>query len=99
MKRLKSIIDENEHSSTLIDYLKVDIEEAEFKRGGLEDWISSGALDNVDQLAMELHCSKSSNEAQNKEDFIYYLSLIQKLYKMGFRLISQEVNMIVGKTL
>ena len=35
--------------------LQIDIEEYEFSKGGLEDWIRSGALENVNQMALELH--------------------------------------------
>ena len=34
---------------------QIDIEAAEFSQGGFQDWISSGALINVSQLAIELH--------------------------------------------
>ena len=46
------------------DYKKfqIDIEEYEFSEGGFEDWIKSGALVNVNQIALELHVlHKDSN--------------------------------------
>ena len=36
-------------------FLQVDIEGHELREGGLKDWLSSGALNNVNQLAIELH--------------------------------------------
>ena len=35
--------------------LQIDIEEYEFSEGGFDDWIRSGALENVSQMALELH--------------------------------------------
>ena len=41
---------------------QIDIEEYEFSEGGFEDWIKSGALVNVNQIALELHVlHKESN--------------------------------------
>ena len=41
---------------------QIDIEEYEFSEGGFEDWIKSGALVNVNQIALELHVlHKDSN--------------------------------------
>ena len=34
---------------------KIDIEGTEFSEGGFQDWISSGALQTVSQIALELH--------------------------------------------
>ena len=34
---------------------QIDIEGYEFSEGGFKDWISSGALENVSQIALELH--------------------------------------------
>ena len=33
----------------------MDVEGAEFTDGGFKDWINSGALKNVNQIALELH--------------------------------------------
>ena len=76
LKRLETIIQENNHNNTVIEYLKVslihhhrpcsnivlkiDIEWAEFQAGGFNDWFSSGALQNVNQLAIELHLPKNT---------------------------------------
>ena len=66
LKRLKTIIEENDHINDVIEYLKVrrkyhtfgklifllkiDIEWAEFQSGGFSDWFSSGVLENVNHL-------------------------------------------------
>ena len=34
---------------------QIDIEGTEFTDGGFKDWIQSGALENVNQIALELH--------------------------------------------
>ena len=39
----------------IIKILQIDIEEYEFSEGGFDDWIRSGALENVNQMALELH--------------------------------------------
>ena len=33
----------------------IDVEGTEFTDGGFKDWIKSGALENVNQMALELH--------------------------------------------
>ena len=53
---LANILAENGHTDTVVEYLKIDIEEHEL--AGLPDWIATGALKNVNQLAMELHLTK-----------------------------------------
>ena len=60
---------------------QIDIEGGEFSSGGFSDWISTGALDNVNQIALELHVMQS--------DFLPLVELLQQLYRLGFRLISQ----------
>ena len=43
-------------------FSQIDIEEYEFSEGGFQDWIKSGALVNVNQIALELHVlHKESN--------------------------------------
>ena len=48
---------------------QIDIEGAEFSSGGFSDWISTGALDNVHQIALELHVKQS--------DFVPLVELLQ----------------------
>ena len=68
---------------------QADIEGAEWGRGGFSDWFNTGALTNVNQLAMEFHVRPDSQ-------FSSLLVILQQLYRLDFRLISQEVNMVVG---
>ena len=35
--------------------MQIDIEGYEFSEAGLRDWLDSGALNNVNQIALELH--------------------------------------------
>jgi len=89
MDTLKNIIAANGHEKKTLFYLKVDIEGAELI--GMPEWIKSGALDRVDQLAMELHLGP----IHQGQRFQWLLKLLQQLYSLGFRLISHEVNMTV----
>jgi len=93
LKPLSQLIEENEHQTTEIDYLKIDIEEYEFSEGGLTDWITSGSLKNVGQIAIELHVE---NHEQNERQYIILLQHLQDLYNLGFRVISHEPNMVKG---
>lgn len=93
LETLKNLIKANLHETTTIDYLKIDIEGYEFSEGGFKDWISSGALENVSQIALELHIP---DRPDDKSQYINLLRILQDLYRLGFRVISQEVNMIVG---
>jgi len=90
LQSLTNIIAANGHQNTTIEYLKIDIEGYEFSDAGLRDWLDSGALDNVNQIALELH------HKDNPQQIPFYLQLLQDLYKAGFRQISQEVNMVMG---
>ena len=47
-------------------------------------------LHRVNQMALELH------HDSNPEMFGFYMALLQDIYRAGFRLVSQEVNMLVG---
>jgi len=89
MDTLKNIIAANGHEKKNLFYLKVDIEGAELS--GMPEWIKSGALERVDQLAMELHLGP----IHQGQRFQWLLKLLQQLYSFGFRLISHEVNMTV----
>jgi len=87
---LANIVAENGHNDTMIEYLKIDIEGHEL--GGLPNWIATDALRNVHQIALELHLSSLHSPPK----FIWLLEILQQLYKMSFRVISHEVNMVVG---
>merc|ERR1712001_261544 len=76
LKTLKQIIEENDHQDTNIDYLKIDIEAYEFTEGGFVDWITSGALENVGQIAIELHVDYDQSDDRQ---FIKLLKILQDL--------------------
>ena len=40
----------------------MDIEGYEFTEGGFEDWINSGALEKVGQIAIELHIDSDQSD-------------------------------------
>lgn len=93
MKTLKTIFQENNHTNSPVEYLKIDIEGGEFHQGGFSDWFTTEVLDNVHQIALELHLPRNGGGAKM---YIYLLRILRELYRIGFRLISQEVNMPVG---
>ena len=82
---LSSILQKYNHQDSKISYLKMDIEQAELE--GLPAWLASGALDNVQQIALEIHLTEDVNVSVN------FLKTLKKLYFEGnFRLISYEPN-------
>jgi len=87
---LANILAENGHTDTMIEYLKIDIEGHELS--GFPNWLSTGALNNVHQIALELHLTSLHSPVKFKG----MLEILQQLYKMNFRVISHEVNMVVG---
>ena len=52
-----------------------------------------------DQLALELHLPELPKVDQNSSipDWTVFLNILKDLNRIGFQLISQEVNMAVGK--
>ena len=64
----------------------------------IPDWVSSGALANVDQIGMELHILKLGNYAKKtpKEIAVNFLRLVKSLYQIGFRLIAWYPNPFGG---
>jgi len=93
LKTLTELIEANQHQNTEIDYLKIDIEAAEFSEGGFSNWINSGALNNVRQIALELHIYQNE---KNQKQYNELLDLLKVLYNLGYVVISQEVNMVFG---
>ena len=55
--------------------------------------MNTGALANVKQLAVELHLSYVPNHLSF---FLKLIEMLQDLYKLNFRIISHEVNMVMG---
>ena len=50
---LANILAENGHTESVVEYLKIDIEGHELT--AFPDWLATGALKNVNQVALELH--------------------------------------------
>ena len=81
---LTSILHLHGHTDTKITYLKVDIEGYEVD--GLGEWFASGALQNVQQIALEYHL-------ENTEMTLKLFHTLIRLYFEGdFRLISFDIN-------
>lgn len=59
MKTLETLYRELKHDGRVIDYLKVDIEESEWTV--LPEILSSGMMDRVRQLGLEIHMSEDDN--------------------------------------
>lgn len=90
METLANLYKINKHEGRTVEYLKIDIEGHEL--GGLSDWLATGALDNVNQIAMELHLPSLHNPSR----FKWLLEALQEMNRKNFRLISHEVNMLMG---
>ena len=60
----------------------------------IPDWVTSGALANVDQIGIELHMSRTANYRTKspKEIAVIFLKLVKSLYQIGFRLIAWYPN-------
>ncbi|XP_040581517.1 probable methyltransferase-like protein 24 [Lepeophtheirus salmonis] len=97
-KSLKDILSSNNDLSTIITYMKVDVEGSELK--AFPTWVSSGILKNVQQLGIEFHLGLATLETDGKviSHILELLKSIQELHKQGFRLVSYSPNECVGKT-
>ena len=84
MDTLGNILKKHNYEKTKISYLKMDIESYELT--GLPNWLSNGALKNVEQIALEVHLKGTKTTVE-------FLKTIQRLYFEGdYRLISYEPN-------
>ena len=83
---LDEILKNNGHSNTKISYLKLDIEAHELS--GLPMWLKSGALKNVEQIAMEIHL-----EPPEEKVTLEFLKTFQDLQLNGnYRIFNWEAN-------
>ena len=81
---LGNILKKYHHENKKISYLKMDIEGSELT--GLPNWLSEGALRNVQQIAAEVHL-------KGTESTTAFFKTMQRLYSEGdYRLISYEPN-------
>ena len=61
----------------------------------IPEWISSGVLDQVDQIGMEIHTDIKKEETVKQLSEL--LDSIRKLHNIGFRLISTSNNECMAK--
>lgn len=87
---LSSILQKHGHIDTRISYLKIDIEGYEVD--GLLEWLDSGSLRHVQQLAMEFHLPDT------KTTLKFFYGLMRLYIESNFRLISYDLNGCAGKT-
>ena len=84
---LKEVLRSNGHENSKISYMKLDIEGHELS--GLPLWLKSGALDKVEQIAIEVHLEEPSQEKKTLE----FLKTFQQLHLIGnYRIINWEAN-------
>ena len=89
---LSSIIRNHGHTHTNISYLKLDIEGSELD--GLLEWFESGALSNVQQIAIEYHMEAEWIKSTPQWQYKTFLKGLQKIYvEDNFRLISYDFNL------
>lgn len=69
----------------ILDYVKIDIEYMEWE--SLEVLLDPGQhiLARVKQIALELHSRENQRQSTTKQDFRYYLDLLERLEQRGFR--------------
>jgi len=91
MDTLSNYFKTNGHLDKTVQYLKIDIESHELDC--FENWFSSEALIHVKQIALELHLTKLHDGPKFKE----MVKNLQSLYKLNFRLISYQVNVVARK--
>ena len=87
LKDLKTILEANGHRKSKISYLKMDIEEYEIE--GLQAWLKSGALDNIDQIGLEFHLNHGDVIRKTRT---FIKALVDLHSKQNFSLISYEAN-------
>lgn len=76
-----------------ISYLKVDIEGSELS--AMKDWITSGVLEYVSQIGIEIH---STHSKENGNGTLFgLLETFRSLDKAGFKLINISNNECAGK--
>jgi len=82
-----------------ISYLKVDIEGAEIE--AIPEWITSGVLESVSQIGIELHTGRTSlglDPGDLVQKFSSIIDFVKDLYRLGFKLINHVNNECVAKT-
>ncbi len=64
----------------------------------IPEWISSGILNDIDQIGFEIH-TVSHQEEELRKQLTAILDEMRSLHQLGFRLISSENNECMGKSL
>jgi len=96
MKNLKTILEDHQHLSANISYMKIDIEGAELE--GLLEWQNSGALSHVHALGIEYHMEAPWMSESKHAQYKSMLKALQKLYvETNFRLVHYEFNLCYMK--
>lgn len=88
MQTLSTIMTNLHHEGKVIDILKIDIEGAEWD--ALPDIFSSGILERVRQISMEVHFVGDEKATRHQ------LKVLRQLYDQGFRLFMHEHNLDVN---
>lgn len=84
LQTYKQFLERFNHTQTVIDILKIDIEYSEW--ASLDSMIHDGSLVNVKQLQLEIHTEEVHKERSTTAHFVYYWRLLRNLHKLGFRL-------------
>ena len=84
LESLMSILSKHGHNNSKISYLKIDIDGGEVE--GLQEWFASGALNNVQQIALEYHL------LDTKSTLTFFHAITNLYFEEDFRLISYDLN-------
>ena len=85
-KTLETILKDNGHTNTKISYLKLDIEKGELT--ALPAWLGSKSLDNIKQIAMEVHLQPPEEKVT-----LDFLRTFKNLELQGnYRIFNWEAN-------
>ena len=84
LESLMSILSKHGHKNSKISYLKIDIEGGEVE--GLQEWFASGALNNVQQIALEYHL------LDTRSTLSFFHAITNLYFEADFRLISYDLN-------
>ena len=94
MRTLNSIYQmlEAKHGDRVIDYLKIDVEGAEWK--SVEQMLKTNIFDKVKQLGMEVHFS-----SRTKDDYQNGIRILKALEDYGMVRFSSRVNVYMNATI
>lgn len=99
LKTFSTILQENRHTDTIIDYLKFDIEYNEW--AVLENLLKEKSFRNVKQIGFEIHTNeffqiqkkiKDVKFNSMKDDYLYMFHTLRKLEDHNFRQFNYRLN-------